>query len=172
MLVMARLRGQVKKHPANVLNGRKQVVPPSKKVYWNGIDDSRWQGVLKDARRAAVPTAHLAYRKTPAHDPRFAEAGLMPRRLLILLVAAAMLLQTGVGYADAIDGDWCSTDGMRMSIRGEKITIPSGKQIEGNYNRHAFDYVVPAGENGSGDVVSTILRSEYLALSRQGPLEA
>ena len=41
----------------------------------------------------------------------------MPRRLLILLVAAAMLLQTGVGYADAIDGDWCSTDGMRMSIR-------------------------------------------------------
>ena len=53
----------------------------------------------------------------------------MPRRLLILLVAAAMLLQTGVGYADAIDGDWCSTDGMRMSIRGEKITIPSGRQI-------------------------------------------
>jgi len=96
----------------------------------------------------------------------------MPHRLLILVVAAAILLQTGVGYADAIDGDWCSTDGMRMSIRGEKITIPSGKQIEGNYNRHAFDYVVPAGENGSGDVVSTILRSEYLALSRQGPLEA
>ena len=96
----------------------------------------------------------------------------MPSRLLILLVAAAMLLQTGVGYADAIDGDWCSTDGMRMSIRGEKITIPSGKQIEGNYSRHAFDYVDPAGENGSGDVVSIILRSEYLALSRQGPLEA
>jgi hypothetical protein len=92
----------------------------------------------------------------------------MSSRLLILLVAAAMLLQTGVGYADAIDGEWCSTDGMRMSIRGEKITIPSGKQIEGNYTRHAFDYVVPAGENGSGDVVSIILRSEYLALSRQG----
>ena len=78
----------------------------------------------------------------------------MPNRLLILLVPAAMLLQTGVGYADAIDGDWCSTDGMRMSIQGEKITIPSGKQIKGNYSRHAFDYVVPADENGSGDVVS------------------
>ena len=96
----------------------------------------------------------------------------MSSRLLIVVVAAAMALQTGVGHADAIDGDWCSTDGMRMSIRGEKITIPSGKQVEGNYSRHAFDYVVPAGDNGSGDVVSIILRSEYLALSRQGPTEA
>ena len=54
----------------------------------------------------------------------------MSHRLLILLVPAAMLLQTGVGCADAIDGDWCGTDGMRMSIRGEKITIPSGKQLK------------------------------------------
>jgi hypothetical protein len=115
---------------------------------------------------------HLAYRKATAHDPSFAEEGLMSSRLLIVVVAAAMALQTGVGHADAIDGDWCSTDGMRMSIRGEKITIPSGKQVEGNYSRHAFDYVVPAGDNGSGDVVSIILRSEYLALSRQGLAEA
>jgi hypothetical protein len=97
--------------------------------------------------------ARLACRKKPAHDPSFAKEGLMSSRLLILLVATGMLLQTGVGRADAIDGDWCSTDGMRMSIR-------------------AFDYVVPAGENGSGDVVSIILRGEYLALSRQGPAEA
>ena len=96
----------------------------------------------------------------------------MSARSLIFLVAAAMLLQTGVGHADAIDGDWCSTDGMRMSIRAEKITIPSGKQIQGNYSRHAFDYVVPSGENGAGDVVSIILRGEYLALSRQGPADA
>ncbi len=39
----------------------------------------------------------------------------MSSRLLVLLIAAAMLLQTGVGYADAIDGDWYSTDGMRMA---------------------------------------------------------
>lgn len=94
----------------------------------------------------------------------------MSTRLLILL-AAAMLLQTGVGHADAIDGHWCSTDGMRMSISGENITTPGGKQIQGNYSRHAFDYVAPAGENGSGDVVNIILRGEYLALSRQGPVE-
>jgi hypothetical protein len=96
----------------------------------------------------------------------------MSTRLLSFLVATGMLLQTGISHADAIDGDWCSTDGMRMSIRAEKITTPGGKQIEGNYSRHAFDYVIPAGENGSGDVVNIVLRSEYLALSRQGPIDA
>ena len=96
----------------------------------------------------------------------------MSVRLPILQVAAGVLLQTGIAHADAIDGDWCSTDGMRMSIRGEKIITPGGKQIEGNYSRHAFDYVIPAGENGSGDVVNIVLRGEYLALSRQGPAQA
>ncbi len=92
----------------------------------------------------------------------------MSTRMLILLAAAGVLLQTGAGRADAIDGDWCSTDGLRMSIQAEKITTPGGRQIEGNYSRHAFDYVVPPGENGSGENVNIILRGEYLALSRQG----
>ena len=92
----------------------------------------------------------------------------MSTRMLILLAAAGVLLQTGAVRADAIDGDWCSTDGLRMSIQAEKITTPGGRQIEGNYSRHAFDYVVPPGENGSGENVNIILRGEYLALSRQG----
>jgi len=92
----------------------------------------------------------------------------MSIRSLMLLVAAGMLLQTQVSHADAIDGDWCSTDGKRMSIRAEQITTPGGKQILGNYSRHAFDYVVPAGEEGAGEFVNIILQSEYLALSRQG----
>jgi hypothetical protein len=92
----------------------------------------------------------------------------MSNRSPISLVAAGMLLQADVGHADAIDGDWCSTDGKRMSIRAERITTPGGKQIQGNYSRHAFDYVIPAGEDGSGDAVNIILRGEYLALSRQG----
>jgi hypothetical protein len=96
---------------------------------------------------------------------------LMSIRWLICLVATGMLLQTGAARADAIDGDWCSIEGMRMSIRGEKITTPGGKRIRGNYSRHAFDYVVPDGENGSGDVVNILLRGEYLALSRQGPAD-
>jgi hypothetical protein len=93
----------------------------------------------------------------------------MSLRLLVALTTIGVLLQTGIGRADAIDGDWCSTDGMRMSINGEKITTPSGKHIQGNYSRHAFDYVVPEGEAGSGEFVNVILQSEYLAMSRQGP---
>ncbi len=92
----------------------------------------------------------------------------MSVRLMLRVAAVAVLLQTGVARADAIDGDWCSTDGLRMSIHAEKITTPGGGQIEGNYSRHAFDYVVPPGEKGSGEVVNIILRGEHLALSRQG----
>lgn len=95
----------------------------------------------------------------------------MSARLLTALTAVGMLLQTGVGRADAIDGDWCSADGRRMSISGEQITTPGGKRIQGNYSRHAFDYVVPDGESGPGDVVTIVLRGEYLALSRQGPVD-
>ena len=96
----------------------------------------------------------------------------MSGRLLIVLVAAGMLLQIGVGHADAIDGNWCAANGKRMSILGEKMTTPGGNRINGNYSRHAFDYVVPAGEDGSGESVSIILRGEYLAISRQGPADA
>jgi hypothetical protein len=91
----------------------------------------------------------------------------MSRKLMLTLVLA-VVMQAGTARADAIDGDWCSADGQRMSIRGDNITIPSGKQIVGSYSRHAFDYVIPSGESGSGDTVNIILRSEYLAFSRQG----
>jgi len=89
------------------------------------------------------------------------------RRLMIALMLSVSL-PAGIARADAIDGDWCSADGQRMSIRGDNIVIPSGKQVAGNYSRHAFDYVIPPGDSGAGDTVSIILRSEYLAFSRQG----
>jgi len=92
----------------------------------------------------------------------------MSMRWLMLPVPLLVLLAAGTARADAIDGDWCSADGQRMSIRGDSITIPSGKQLVGNYSRHAFDYVIPPGEDGSGDTVNIILRSEYMAFSRQG----
>jgi hypothetical protein len=83
-----------------------------------------------------------------------------------------VLVQAGPARADAIDGDWCAADGERMSIKGASITTPGGKTIEGNYSRHAFDYVVPAGERGSGEAVNILLRGEYLAVSRQGSSSA
>ena len=85
---------------------------------------------------------------------------------------ALLLAQAGAARADAIDGDWCSADGGTMSIQGATITTPGGKKLQGNYTRHAFDYVVPAGEQGSGEAVNILLRGEYLAVSRQGPPDA
>ena len=95
----------------------------------------------------------------------------MTRHDLILTAVFLLALPT-TALADAIDGDWCAADGQHMSIHGDDITTPGGKQIKGNYDRHAFDYVVPAGEAGSGETVNIVLRSEYLAVSRQGAANA
>jgi len=78
------------------------------------------------------------------------------------------LITTGNASADAIDGDWCRADGKRMSIHGPDIITPAGGNTRGEYSRHAFSYVVPAGEAGAGEQVSIILLSEYLAHARQG----
>jgi hypothetical protein len=58
--------------------------------------------------------------------------------------------------------------GKRMKIRGPEIVTPGGNQTCGNYTRHSFWYVVPAGEAGAGENISIILLSEYLAHARQG----
>ncbi|HEY1361583.1 MAG TPA: hypothetical protein VGF60_05015 [Xanthobacteraceae bacterium] len=70
--------------------------------------------------------------------------------------------------ADVIDGDWCNAEGKQMSIRGPEIVTPGGKQTRGDYTRHSFSYVVPAGEPGAGEIVSIILLNELLAHARQG----
>jgi hypothetical protein len=88
-------------------------------------------------------------------------------RSTLILVVSTMLIATAA-RADAIDGDWCHSNGKRLSIRGPDIVTPGGKAIRGDYTRHSFQYVVPAGEAGTGDTVQIILRNEHLAHSRQG----
>jgi|SRR5262249_34653837 len=73
-----------------------------------------------------------------------------------------------IALADAVDGDWCDSKGKRMSIRGPSIVTPGGQQISGNYSRHYFTYVIPAGETDAGTTVEIQLLSEYLAHARQG----
>jgi hypothetical protein len=86
-------------------------------------------------------------------------------------VALACLFATGA-HADAIDGDWCRADGKHMTIRGPDIVTPGGNRIQGDYSRHSFSYVVPAGEAGAGETMSIILRGEYLAHARQGAADS
>jgi hypothetical protein len=96
----------------------------------------------------------------------------MRYRFLAVLTASAtfamLLTSVHISLADAIDGDWCKADGKRMKIRGPEIVTPGGNQTRGDYTRHSFSYVVPAGEAGAGENVSIILLSEYLAHMRQG----
>jgi len=88
----------------------------------------------------------------------------MMRGLRGSVVAAAVLasaLAAPPARADAIDGDWCHADGRHLEIRGPAITTPGGSAIRGEYGRHDFAYVVPAGEPGGGTRVRMVLRGEY-----------
>jgi|AACY02.16.fsa_nt_gi Ribonucleotide reductase, alpha subunit len=77
----------------------------------------------------------------------------MPKRILAFVFVAAAFLPASQARADAIDGNWCFTNGRTMSIDGPKIRTPFGKLLNGDYDRHAFSYTIPNGEPDSGLVV-------------------
>lgn len=72
------------------------------------------------------------------------------------LAAALLAMAATPALADAIDGDWCSDDGRRLTINGPDIVTPAGKQLKGDYDRHNFSYVEPGGSG----TVSMALISE------------
>jgi hypothetical protein len=77
------------------------------------------------------------------------------------LIASIIVLTAPTAMADAIDGDWCSPrEARHVSISGSKVTTWSGRQTTGNYSRHAFSYIVPAGDPDAGDAVSLQLLNE------------
>jgi hypothetical protein len=96
----------------------------------------------------------------------------MSQRFLSMVAGALFCLAATPSRADVIDGDWCKADGKRMKIRGPEIVTPGGNLTRGDYTRHSFVYVIPAGEAGAGETVSIILLSEYLAHARQGSADA
>ena len=83
-------------------------------------------------------------------------------RSLALATLSWVTLFSGAALADAIDGDWCHSDGKRLSIDGPEIVTPGGVHTKGNYDRHHFSYVVPASEPGAGATVNMVLLSEIL----------
>ena len=82
------------------------------------------------------------------------------RRIAFLGVAALLALSARAARADVIDGNWCSADGRSFSIKGPEIVTPAGTHSRGSYSRHAFSYVVPAGDPGAGGTVSMVLLNE------------
>jgi hypothetical protein len=66
-------------------------------------------------------------------------------------LAALFCLAAIPAFADAIDGDWCSTAARRhLSIDGPRIVTPGGRALQGDYSRHGFAYTAPAGEAEAG----------------------
>lgn len=64
--------------------------------------------------------------------------------------------------ADAIDGDWCSPEGGKhIRIEGPNIRTPGGKDITGQYGRHDFTYVAPAGDPAPGVTIEMRLMGEH-----------
>ena len=66
--------------------------------------------------------------------------------LIFVFALAALMLPAAPALADRIDGNWCFRDGRSMSIDGPAIVTPGGTAMTGDYDRHGFRYVVPAGE--------------------------
>jgi hypothetical protein len=90
------------------------------------------------------------------------------RELLAGLVLAFLLLTPGPARADAIDGNWCASDGRTLTIEGPRLITPGGAAISGDYDRHGFAYVVPAGEPGAGSRVVMLLLNEDTVRMVQG----
>ena len=82
-------------------------------------------------------------------------------RILAAAVMAALLLPAAPALADKIDGNWCFTDSRHMSIDGPAIVTPGGTSMTGEYDRHGFRYVVPAGEADAGAEVDMIQYDDY-----------
>lgn len=55
--------------------------------------------------------------------------------------------------ADSLDGNWCSQDGRRLLIEGGMIITPGGTEMQGDYQRHTFSYIVPENDSGAGSFV-------------------
>jgi hypothetical protein len=91
---------------------------------------------------------------------------------LAAIAATATLLATAPAWADAIDGAWCHQDGRRMVISGPSIVTPAGTRTQGDYGRHDFTYVVPAGDPGAGSTIHMLLLGELHVRVQEGDAAA
>ena len=67
------------------------------------------------------------------------------------VIAGLLSCVASPALADQIDGDWCSTTEVaHFTIDGPNIITPAGTATTGDYRRHFFTCVVPAGDPGAG----------------------
>ena len=95
---------------------------------------------------------------------------MMNRLILVsfLLAGSLVTLWPNQASADAIDGHWCFRNGaLQLTIEGPRIVTPGGTKMTGEYDRHGFEYKVPAGEPGTGSqIVMSTIDDETMTLVR------
>ncbi|MBX9646640.1 MAG: hypothetical protein K2X57_06255 [Xanthobacteraceae bacterium] len=91
------------------------------------------------------------------------------RAIIVLAAFTALSFMPDPAHADAIDGDWCSDHGRRISIAGPSATTPKGVKLQGNYTRHTFSFTMPDAENDAGAAVEMVLQGETQVRVLIGP---
>ncbi len=98
----------------------------------------------------------------------------MHGRFIGAVLAISVLLAAHPARADAIDGAWCRDGNLRLMINGPVILTAAGSKTQGDYSRHAFSYIAPSGDPGSGTTISMYLVNEdtmQLRAGAQAPIE-
>ena len=72
----------------------------------------------------------------------------------LLLLGLILALGAAPGGNDAqaggLDGAWCSPDGQRLALQGDRVITPSGREVAGSYLKDAFRFRMPQGEWAAG----------------------
>lgn len=84
----------------------------------------------------------------------------MQRLITTVSIAAMLMAFIGPAHADAIDGNWCHTEHGNFEIRGSSILTPGGTQMTGEYSRHTFRYVAPAGERAATKTINMAITDD------------
>lgn len=98
------------------------------------------------------------------------------RGRVIILATVISGLAAPPALADRIDGDWCNGPAS-LHIDGPAIRTPSGKDMAGDYARHAFHYLAPAGDKDAGaEIFMRLMSEDEMQLMRRmgtadGPVE-
>ncbi|MEK9660277.1 MAG: hypothetical protein VW644_00815 [Alphaproteobacteria bacterium] len=79
---------------------------------------------------------------------------------LLAVVTLTLAAAATPAVADQIDGQWCDGKGKSLQIDGPNIVTPGGTAMTGKYDRHGFEYTVPANEPGAGGLVVMIQLSD------------
>ena len=95
----------------------------------------------------------------------------MRLRPLTIPLALTAALAANAARADVIDGAWCHDQHGRVIIQGPSVVTPTGARTQGDYTRHSFSYVAPAGDPGAGATIQMMLLNEETVRVRNGANE-